>query len=58
MKALLGIALAAAITYAVLKSARSNARTLPTLQPVQDADPLRPEPLSNGDLKVAQNAPF
>lgn len=58
MKALLGIALAAAITYAVLKSARRQARALPTLQPVQDADPQRPEPLSEGDLKVAQNSPL
>jgi hypothetical protein len=58
MKALLGIALAAAITYAVLKSARQRSRVVPTLQPVHDADPLRPEPLSDSDLKVAQNAPF
>jgi hypothetical protein len=58
MKALIGIALAAAITYAVLKSAGKRSRDVPTLQPVQDADPLRPEPLRDGDLKVAQNAPF
>jgi hypothetical protein len=58
MKALLGIALAATVAYVVLKSARSQARALPTLQPVQDADPLREEPLRDGDLKIAQNAPF
>lgn len=58
MKALLGIALAAAITYAVLRSAGRQARALPTLQPVQDADPRRPEPLNEADLKVAQNSPL
>lgn len=58
MKALIGIALAAAVVYAVLKSARNQVRSLPTLQPVQDADPYKPEPLTEADLKVAQNAPF
>lgn len=58
MKTLLGIALGAAVIYLALKATDKQARSLPTLQPVQDADPQLPEPLSNGDLKVAQNAPF
>ena len=31
---------------------------VPVLQPVQDADPQRPEPLSADDLPVAQNTPL
>ena len=31
---------------------------VPVLQPVRDADPERPEPLSADDLPVAQNAPL
>ena len=31
---------------------------VPTLHAVQDAEPQRPEPLREGDLNVAQNAPF
>ena len=31
---------------------------VPTLHAVQDAEPTREEPLREGDLNVAQNAPF
>jgi hypothetical protein len=58
MKALLGIAFGAAVIYLALKIAEKQPRSEPTLQPVEDADPLRPEPLREEDLKVAQNAPF
>ena len=58
MKAILGIAFGAAVIYLALKLTERSPRSVPTLQPVQDADPLRPEPLRDGDLKVAQNAPF
>jgi hypothetical protein len=58
MKVLFTIALAAAVTYVVLKSAQKQARAVPTLRPVRDAEPPRPEPLRDDDLNVAQNAPF
>jgi hypothetical protein len=58
MKTLLGIALGAAVIYLALKTTNSRARSVPTLQPVRDAEPLRPEPLREADLNVAQNAPF
>jgi hypothetical protein len=58
MKALLGIALGAAVIYLALKTTKNRERTVPTLQPVRDAEPLRPEPLREADLNVAQNAPF
>jgi hypothetical protein len=58
MKTLLTIALAAALIYVTLKATQQRGRNVPTLRPVQDADPLKEEPLRNGDLKVAQNAPF
>ena len=57
MKALLGIALGAAVIYLALKTTK-NPRTVPTLHPVRDAEPLRPEPLREADLNVAQNAPL
>ncbi len=58
MKALLGIALGAAVIYLALKTTKDRARTVPTLQPVRDAEPLRTEPLRDEDLNVAQNAPL
>jgi hypothetical protein len=58
MKVLLTIGLAAAVIYAVLKSAERQARAVPTLRPLRDAEPPRPEPLRDEDLNVAQNAPF
>jgi hypothetical protein len=58
MKALLGIALGAAVIYLALKTTKDRARSLPTLHPVRDAEPTRPEPLRDADLNVAQNAPF
>jgi hypothetical protein len=36
----------------------SRADGIPTLQPLQDAEPLKPEPLSDDDLRVAQNTPL
>ena len=36
----------------------TSADAVPTLHGVQDAEPQRPEPLREGDLNVAQNAPF
>jgi hypothetical protein len=58
MKALLGIALGAAVIYLALKTTKGRAGNVPTLQPVRDAEPMRPEPLRDADLNVAQNAPF
>jgi hypothetical protein len=58
MKALLGIALGAAVIYLALKTSKNRTHNVPTLQPVRDAEPLRPEPLRESDLNVAQNAPF
>jgi len=58
MKALLGIAFSAAVIYFALKSAKGRTRSVPTLRPVEDAEPNLPEPLQDADLKVAQNAPF
>lgn len=58
MKALLGIAFGAAVVYLALRAAEKPARSVPTLHPVEDADPNLPEPLQDADLKVAQNAPF
>lgn len=58
MKAFLGIAFGAAVIYLALKVAEKRANSVPTLRPVEDADPLLPEPLQDADLKVAQNAPF
>jgi len=57
-KALLGITLGAAIIFLALKTTNDRARSVPTLQPVRDAEPTRPEPLRDADLNVAQNAPF
>ena len=36
----------------------SSIDDIPTLRGVRDAEPLRPEPLQDDDLNVAQNAPF
>jgi len=58
MKALLAIALGAAVIYLALTTSKNRTRSVPTLQPVRDAEPLRPEPLSESDLNVAQNAPL
>jgi hypothetical protein len=58
MKALLGIAFGAAIIYLALKAADKQPRSVPTLRPLEDADPFKSEPLREEDLKVAQNAPF
>jgi hypothetical protein len=69
----LGAALAGFVVYALLKSRdardvrqaageegrdRSSIDDMPVLQPVQDAEPLAPEPLREEDQRVAQNAPF
>ena len=37
---------------------RPSDDAVPTLHAVRDAEPQRPEPLREGDLNVAQNAPF
>jgi hypothetical protein len=58
MKVLLGIALGAAVVYLTLKASESRGRAVPTLRPVEDADPPLPEPLGELDLKVAQNSPL
>ena len=60
------IALAAAVAGAliiILRKAMAYERaaredTLPTLQPVRDAEPSQPEPLRADDLRVAQNSPL
>lgn len=61
-KIALAAALAAALTIILRKASAyersSRAEQIPTLQPVRDAEPLRPEPLESDDLRVAQNAPF
>ena len=36
----------------------SRAEDIPTLRPLADAEPLKPEPLSDDDLRVAQNTPL
>jgi hypothetical protein len=58
MKALLGIALATAVIYLTLKAARDRTRAVPTLQPVKESGPQRPEPLRDADLKVEHSVPF
>ena len=58
MKVLLGIALGAAVVYLTLKATEQRPRSVPTLRPVEDAEPQLPEPLGERDLKIAQNAPF
>ena len=58
MKPLLMIALAAAVVYFVAKDLVERADRVPTLKPVRDAEPLRPEPLQEDDLNIAQNAPL
>ena len=58
MKALFGIAFGAAVIYLALRVAEKQSRSVPTLRPVEDADPYIPEPLQDADLRVAQNAPF
>ena len=60
------IAMAAAVAGAliiILRKAMAYERAareeeLPTLQPVQDAEPLQDEPLSASQLRVAQNSPL
>ena len=60
------IALAAAIAGAliiILRKAMAYQRAereadLPTLRPVEDAEPRQPEPLPADDLRVAQNSPL
>jgi selenocysteine lyase/cysteine desulfurase len=60
------IALAAAIAGAfiiIMRKAMAYERALrekelPTLHPVDDAEPLQPEPLPHDDLRVAQNSPL
>jgi hypothetical protein len=60
------IALAAAVAGAliiILRKAMAYERAvreeeLPTLQPVQDAEPLQDEPLAAHQLRVAQNSPL
>jgi hypothetical protein len=58
----LAAALAAALTIIIRKALAyersSRAEQIPTLRPVEDAEPLRPEPLEPEDLRVSQNAPF
>ena len=36
----------------------SRAEQIPTLHPVEDAEPTTPEPLRQEDLRVAQNSPL
>jgi len=61
MKTLLKLALAGALASVLYKWARQWAEdsdSLPTLNPVRDAEPNVAEPLRDEDLRVAQNAPF
>ncbi|HET7811245.1 MAG TPA: hypothetical protein VFL16_11785 [Steroidobacteraceae bacterium] len=72
MKTLLRFAIAVALTTVAARaflrrmedrrSEQSGERpsddAVPTLHAVQDAEPQKPEPLREGDLNVAQNAPF
>jgi hypothetical protein len=41
-----------------LRRTRQIADEVPTLMPVSDAEPTREEPLQDGQLHVAQNAPL
>jgi hypothetical protein len=72
MKTLLKFAIAVALTTVAARAflrrmqdrrsegprERPSDDAVPTLHAVQDAEPQKPEPLREGDLNVAQNAPF
>jgi hypothetical protein len=58
MKLVLVFGFAAALVDILMRRAADRDARLPTLRAVEDADATRPEPLGEGDLKVAQNAPF
>lgn len=60
MKLFTKIALAAGVSVLLVNVLRKLAGTsdIPTLHPVDDAEPARPEPLTEADLNVAQNAPL
>jgi hypothetical protein len=61
-KITLAVAIAAALTIILRKALAyersSRAEQIPTLHPVEDAQPQQAEPLQPEDLRVAQNAPF
>jgi hypothetical protein len=61
-KIALAAALAGVLTIIIRKALAyersSRAEQIPTLHPVEDAEPHRPEPLRPEDLRVAQNAPL
>lgn len=60
MKLLAKIALMAGVTAMLVNVLRKLAAAddIPTLHPVEDAGPARPEPLTGADLNVAQNSPL
>lgn len=60
MKLLAKIALMAGVTAVLVNVLRKLAATddIPTLRPVEDAEPARPEPLADADLAIAQNSPL
>jgi hypothetical protein len=61
-KIVLAAALAGTLTIIIRKALAyersSRAEQIPTLHPVEDAEPTTPEPLRPEDLRVAQNAPL
>jgi hypothetical protein len=61
-KLLLAAAVAGALTIIVRKALAyersSRAEQIPTLHPVEDAEPNMAEPLGPEDLRVAQNSPL
>jgi hypothetical protein len=51
-------ALAVVLRKAWAYERASREESIPTLHPVEDAEPHQAEPLRDEDLRVAQNAPF
>jgi hypothetical protein len=62
MKALLKLVAASLLVVVATRIARQwrliQSRSVPTLHPLEDAEPLSPEPLEPEDLRVAQNSPL
>ncbi len=51
-------ALTVVLRKALAYERSSREESIPTLHPVEDAEPLQSEPLRAEDLRVAQNAPL
>jgi hypothetical protein len=58
LKLVMVFGVAAAIVDVMLRRAASRNANVPTLHGIEDAEPNRPEPLTEEDLKIAQNAPL